>query len=141
MKLVKNKQTKQQTNKQSNKQSNKQTNTKKHVAIGKILYQSALSQLVTEVYTAEWKTFEGENFHKLVENTIFARKLLQIACFCAPNQTPLSKFTKVSPSKISCWTIFAFVHAYIIILSYLLYSEKLLEWTTVVSTVEVEELS
>ena len=38
--------------------------------------------------TIQWRSFEGENFHELVENKIFVEKLLQISCWCQCQKTP-----------------------------------------------------
>ena len=119
------------------------------VAVGKILYQSALSQLVTEVYTAERKTFTNwwkirfsrENFCRLlaiVRQTKHPPPNFAEKTFTKSHKT-LEIHKSFLPRKFPAGR-YCFLYMHIIILSHLLYSESILEWATVVSTVEVEEL-
>ena len=67
-------------------------------------------------YRYSRKTLMGENFHKLVENKIFAEKTSKIVLpknGTSPNfvekiftdSHKTSNFTKVCPSKVSCYTV------------------------------------
>ena len=62
------------------------------------------------------RTYEGENFRKLVKNTIFTEKTFTIARLCREKDTTSPNFAektfakpqnsqKFSPSKVSCSTV------------------------------------
>ena len=134
------------------------------IAVGKILCQSALSQLVTEVYYHITKNFQGRKLSRIGAKYDFRRENFRRLLAWAANRTPCpqSSLRKLSRratksrnlKKISLSKVFPVynilcLHMHIINYNYLVFihflltiisSEKLPEWATVVSATEVEEL-